>query len=137
DSKERGAPKQRQGDRAHRGPPPHANAAAVIPGAPQPTPEPTLQVTTGKAATGDGTCVGVTVTKADGNPLQGCFLTLTDESTGKSFGARTGPKGMGRFCGLIPGRQVTIKVQGPMGKLLAARQLVLKPGGNPVEVQGH
>jgi serine/threonine protein kinase len=98
-------------------------------------PSQALQVTTGNAATGEGTCVFVTVKKGDGNGLEGCFLTLTDEPSHRSYEAKTGPKGMNRFCGLIPGRQVTLKAQGPMGKLLGTRQFVLKAGANPVEFQ--
>jgi serine/threonine protein kinase len=98
---------------------------------------PPPEVTTGNAANGQGTCVFVTVKKADGNGLENCFLTLTDEPSGKSYEAKTGARGMNRFCGLIPGRQVSLKVQGPAGKLLGTRQFVLKAGGNPVEFQGQ
>jgi serine/threonine protein kinase len=104
--------------------------------APPPVPQ-APQVTAGKAANGQGTCVFVTVKKADGNGLEDCLLTLTDEPSGKSFEAKTGPKGMNRFCGLIPGRQTTLKVQGPAGKVLGIRQFVLKTGANAFEFQAQ
>src|SRR5262249_12731132 len=107
---------------------------------PRPLQEPprsTSDVTTGKEATGEGTCVGVTVARGDGSPGQGFLLTLLDETSGKSYQTKTGPKGIGRFCGLVPGRQVAIKLQGPKGKPLATRQLVLKAGLNPIEFQGQ
>jgi hypothetical protein len=104
---------------------PHEPAAAVGP----------PQVTIGEAAGGEGTCLGVTVTRA-GKPLEGCFLTLTDMPSGKRYEARTGPRGSNRFCGLIPGREATIMVLGPRRKPIGDRTLVLKAGINSVEFQG-
>jgi serine/threonine protein kinase len=96
---------------------------------------PPPRVTTGNEATEGGTCLGVTVTRG-GKALEGCFLTLTEQQSGKTYEARTGPKGVHEFCGLIPGRQVAIRVLGPAGRQIADRTLVLRAGSNSVEFQG-
>jgi serine/threonine protein kinase len=129
--KEEAAEKVKQEEAAKAGRNPRENAPVV---APPPVPQ-APQVTFGQAANGQGTCVFVTVKKADGNGLEDCLLTLTDAPSGKAFEAKTGPKGMNRFCGLIPGRQMTLKVQGPMGKVLGTRQFVVKNGANTFEFQ--
>jgi len=130
---EEAAAKAKQEEAAKAGRNPRERAPVV---APPPVPQ-APQVTSGHAANGQGTCVFVTVKKADGNGLEDCLLTLTDEPSGKSFEAKTGPKGMNRFCGLIPGRQATLKVQGPAGKVLGTRQFVLKTGANAFEFQAQ
>jgi hypothetical protein len=129
--KEPGATKPGQEEPARGG-----GEARETPSAVRPPPSQSVPQVTGETETGEVTCVGVTVKRPDGSPLEGCSLNLVERPSNKSYETTTGPKGFGRICGLIPGHQVTIRVQGPKGKLLATRQLVLKAGSNPIEIRG-
>jgi serine/threonine-protein kinase len=109
---------------------PGRNPRETSPGAVQPTPAPVTEKEAGNDA-----CLRVTVSRG-GNPLEGCFVTVTDLASGKSYEGSTGPQGVNRTCGLIPGHQVSIRVLGPARRLIGDRTVVLKPDGNPVQFQG-
>jgi serine/threonine protein kinase len=114
------------------GPSPKPSPATPV----QPSPAPAVAKPTASPNANEGTCLGMTVTGADGSPVARAQVTIVDGSSGQRQAGVTGPVGGQRFCGLTVGSRVTITVYGPAGKrLLATQEVTLTPGRNHVKIE--
>lgn len=79
-------------------------------------------------------CVVVTVRDADGTPVQGLRVAVTEPDS--VHNGRTGPKGRWHDCGFTTGHQIRVTVWGPRGAMLGSQQAVIAPGTNFIEIRG-
>jgi len=84
-------------------------------------------------------CLVVTVKDAEGTPVQGVRVAVTDADGGAAslHNGRTGPKGRWHDCGFIPGHRVRITVSGQRGAMLGSQQAVVAAGTNFIEMRGE
>ncbi|MGH9761797.1 MAG: protein kinase domain-containing protein, partial [Blastocatellia bacterium] len=106
-----------------------------------PTPRPTpysvpRQDDQGSNFEGDA-CVMVSVIGPSGEAVSGVRVVCVDEQAGLSGVRRGMTNNLGRWrnCGVTAGHRVLIRVVGPAGRILGARQVQVSRGQNSVSVQ--
>lgn len=84
-------------------------------------------------------CLIVTVKDAEGTPLPGVRVAVTEADSGAAslHNGRTGPKGRWHDCGFSSGHRVRITVWGQRGAKLGAQEAVIAAGTNFVEMRGE
>jgi tRNA A-37 threonylcarbamoyl transferase component Bud32 len=84
-------------------------------------------------------CIVVTVKDAEGTPVQGVRVAVTEADGGAAslHNGRTGPKGRWHDCGFTPGHRVRITVSGQRGTMLGSQQAVVTAGTNFIEMRGE
>lgn len=107
----------------------------VAPSPPEGLPEPEHRSTN----PGRDGCLVVTVKDAEGTPVQGVRVEVTeaDSAAGTLHSGRTGPKGRWHDCGFTAGHRVRVTVRGPRGATLGSQQAVVLPGTNFIEMRGE
>lgn len=84
-------------------------------------------------------CLVVTVKDAEGTPVQGVrvAVTETDSAAASRHNGRTGPKGRWQDCGFTPGHRIRVTVWGSRGAMLGSQQAVVAAGTNFIEMRGE
>ncbi|HKV42710.1 MAG TPA: protein kinase [Blastocatellia bacterium] len=121
---------------------PH-DTGATSPVGPAPSHQPAQQTT--QPAIGSvpgsenktGPCLGVIVTRPDGEPAIAARVTVVDEISGAQFQKSTGQLGRQQFCGLIAGHRYTMNVVGAKGMLRGSTQGTVNGGRNLFSIQLH